>query len=126
MSVCDTELPMKLFFRVAEQLDGLCFEQLGVASKSSVEFGQLGETVERYLSRGVVPSTLNVDGIVKRPSEATLINASRRFNLVGLKTLLDNLDSPQSVSARTYAKWSRQVESWILKALEDVELLKES
>lgn len=78
--------------------------------------------VKNYLSRGVVPSTLIQRRKGVFPNPVTLINAAYLFYLENLPELMGRIKGqrPRILSERN--KWSERVESWTLKALEDIRL----
>ncbi len=78
----------------------------------------------KYLSRGVVPSTIRLDGTTVYPAGISLINAGYNFVVSNLHQLIERLPEADSKSDLTRAVWASRVESWIMKALEDHLLLR--
>jgi hypothetical protein len=118
-----------------EALDAL--EQIAVKIAAAVEdalagldcgideYIRLSSTVKEYLLHGVVPSSVPDPslGSRKAPDVVTILNASYQLYLDDLPALMKKIQNqdPSSVIHRT--EWSRRLESWALKALDDLELM---
>jgi hypothetical protein len=95
------------------------------------EYVELRKPIANYLSDGIVPSTLNVEGPDGKNQEVhatpiTLLNASYRFYLEGLEDLMIKIKGQDVSSAQHRAFWMKRIENWTAKALEDVALLRSS
>jgi hypothetical protein len=78
------------------------------------------EPIEKCLSAAIVPSAL-VDGETGRPSKATLLNVGYLFAAKKIDELCPSASVTPTVQERSMA--FRRLESWLLKSLEDHELL---
>jgi hypothetical protein len=95
------------------------------------EYSMLWKPIAEYLSNGIVPSTLNVTdsaGILQEvhATPITLLNASYRFYLEGVETLMSRIKGQNLSSAQDRTAWMKRIENWTTKALEDVALLRSS
>lgn len=81
------------------------------------------QPVEEYLSNGVVPSTVLVRGHLLYPPPVAVLNASWKFHLESLDTLISRIEDqdPSKVSDRQ--RWIERLELWTIKAIEDHKLL---
>ncbi len=86
-----------------------------------------GKLIEEYLKNGVVPSSLIRDNGSEQvfPSPVALINASYRFyaDVESIPKLLSSIEGMNCNSIGDLSYWSRRVEMWTTKAIEDVILL---
>jgi hypothetical protein len=88
------------------------------------EFGLLHDKVEQYLHHGLVPSTIIQEGIEVHPGFTTIVNAAYRVYLESLDELLakiERVDGSPSPSERGW--WTRRLETWTMKAVEDEGIL---
>jgi hypothetical protein len=84
-------------------------------------FSQDQMLINKYLSYGVVPSRLVEDELVVRtPTTVSLVNGGFLFYLEKLDLLIERVEGTNKNCLECRANWSRNVESWITKALEDV------
>jgi hypothetical protein len=92
------------------------------------------DSIEEYLKNGVVPSTVVVEKSAITPgaeagSEArypglvAILNASYKFYLESLPALIDRISESESTSCFDRNVWTKRLESWTMKAIEDSELL---
>jgi len=114
------ELAMKYFFDVLDEPIKAINSLFGEPNDQIEPFISQRNTIENYLSFGVVPSRIIVHGRVVNPTATTLLNASYGFNLTKLDVLLDRLSGVDNdcIACRSY--WAERVEMWTSKALEDV------
>jgi hypothetical protein len=78
--------------------------------------------VKSYLSRGVVPSTLIRKRKERFPDPVALINAAYLFYLESMAELMQRIAGQKEENLCQRSKWAERVESWTLKALEDLRL----
>lgn len=74
--------------------------------------------IKLCLRYGIVPSALN-----QLPTPISLLNASYEFYLEELDFLLDKIKGADKSSPFERATWTKRVESWVAKAIEDVSIL---
>jgi hypothetical protein len=84
------------------------------------------EQVRRYLSYGIVPSTLVKGGGESFPDGVALINAAYLFYLESLPDLIHRIKDQASEKLSQRCKWGERTEMWTLKALEDSSLRSDS
>jgi dCTP deaminase len=86
---------------------------------------QTGDLIEEYLENGTVPSTLvpHEELGPRFPTTVALLNASYRFYIKSLSRLVSRIDGAVVNRAADSSIWSKQVEMWTAKAIEDVALL---
>jgi hypothetical protein len=83
------------------------------------------DAIQRYLSWGIVPSTIIHRQQEFVPDAVLLINAAYLFYLEGVPQLIGRIkaNSEENLNAVSQrGKWGRRVEQWTLKALEDLRL----
>src|SRR5262249_19586153 len=82
------------------------------------------DLVQLYLSWGIVPSMLIHEQQEFVPDAVLLINAAYLFYLEGVSKLIERIKvDPKENQVPQRAKWSKRVEQWTLKSLEDLRLL---
>lgn len=86
------------------------------------EFNELSDVICTYLCRAVVPSTLYINKIFRKPSAIVLLNAAHVFYLSGIEDLMSNSDNPDHSKIDKRDVWMERVENWTTKALEDIAL----
>lgn len=86
---------------------------------------QTGDLIEEYLENGIVPSTLvpQEGSGPKFPTTVALLNASYRFYIQSLSRLVSHVERADVKRAGDSSAWSKQVEMWTAKAIEDVALI---
>jgi hypothetical protein len=89
--------------------------EVGVA-----EYAKLKTYIQSFLSHGVVPSRLVVDGVPTTPSGLTVLNATYFFYLDSLDELLARISTTKKDCLECRSNWAERVEMWTAKALEDV------
>jgi hypothetical protein len=85
-------------------------------------YKQLGSLVGQYLAEAVVPSTVFNGKDHRYPEAVTLMNASMKFYLESLESLIDGIEGQRSSLAGHRSKWMKRLESLTGKALEDIHL----
>jgi hypothetical protein len=92
------------------------------------DFRRHNRTVQEYLSRGIVPSTLAIRGRLVHPEPVGVINALACFYLSSLPRLIRNApkyyrrrNSDRKISDRS--ELTSRLETWGTKAIEDYRLL---
>lgn len=93
------------------------------------EYSQLNSTVQNYLANGVVPSTLNVrfgdkpeDTNAFIASPLVLLNSGVEFYLTRIDELMGSIKGEDLNSYPRRLHWTRRVEEWVAKAIEDQSL----
>lgn len=84
------------------------------------------DLIEKYLENGVVPSTLIPDKADEPivPDPIALINAAYRFYICSLSRLISRIEKASNKRIADCSDWSKRLEMWAAKAVEDVGLLK--
>jgi hypothetical protein len=81
------------------------------------------EHIEEYLQNAVVPSTVFLDDDQWYPDTVALLNASMKFYLESLESLMNRIKDQKTSLAGHRSKWIRRVEALTAKAIEDHALL---
>jgi hypothetical protein len=115
----------KAFFGLADILRATVNEVVGNLDSGLKGFRIFGPCIEEYLSNGVVPSTVLVGGHLCYPDPLAILNASYKFYLESLDTLINSIQNQDSSSVGHRDRWIKRLELWTIKALEDHRLLKE-
>jgi hypothetical protein len=89
------------------------------------EFSRLKDTVQEYFHHGVVPSTIQDPSSKKStsPSAVTVLNTAYQLHLDSLPMLIARVEGQSAESVEHCSNWTQKLESWTLKALEDLELI---
>ncbi len=89
------------------------------------EFSRLKDTVQEYFHHGVVPSTIRDPSSKKSasPSSVTVLNTAYQLHLDSLPVLIGRVQRQSAESVEHCSNWTQKLESWTLKALEDLELI---
>jgi hypothetical protein len=90
---------LKAFLEV-QPFVGLLVARVFQGSEARFRGGEEARSVaaiEKYLSWGVVPATIIRDGRAFRPDPVILINATYRFYLEGIPTLVSRINQPRRV-----------------------------
>jgi hypothetical protein len=118
----DTNKVKTAFFKVVP----LIFLELDAVTagleSGLTEWKRVCPTIESYLEYGIVPSNL----LKKRgalefdvPSLVPLLNASYKFYVQLLDTLLNHIDDADVTNIECRSKWATKVQMWTAKAIED-------
>jgi len=85
-----------------------------------------GDLIEKYLVNGTVPSTLIPSEGAKPiiPETVSLLNASYRFYVQSVPNLITKIEGADNSQIGDTSYWSKRVEMWTAKAVEDVDLLR--
>ncbi|MGO9542840.1 MAG: hypothetical protein ACLPN2_19835 [Terriglobales bacterium] len=97
------------------------------------------QSIEQYLSHGVIPSTVMLEKSLlsrslaavgwgsephgEHPGFVPIINAAYKFYLESLPRLLRNIEDADDRSCIDRNHWMTRLEMWTMKAIEDSELL---
>lgn len=83
------------------------------------------DLIEKYLENGVVPSTLIPDGVDEPmvPNQIAILNSSYRFYICNLSRLISKIEKANNKRVGDCSDWSKRLEMWAAKAIEDVGLL---
>jgi len=87
------------------------------------DFHDQSPIIAEYLRRAIVPSTIIVQGKIVHPRPVVLINAGYQFLLEKFSLLLENIEGEKPNSIESRSRLSARLELWLLKALEDHQLL---
>ncbi len=87
------------------------------------EFERLSGTVEEYLWRGVIPSTVFTELALRYPRITTLLNTAAKVHISSLDKLLDQVKEGGATSPQKRSEWTSRLELWTIKALEDSVIL---
>jgi hypothetical protein len=113
------------FFAVLPKLE-LELEQCTVGLPNcSQDWKDSAETIERYLGLGIVPSTLRNREKKEEfhPSPVALLNSAYRFYVRSMPSLMSHIAKADPNEIESRVQWTRRVETWTAKAIEDVLLL---
>jgi hypothetical protein len=114
----DPKVVLSAFFAVVPRIQA---ELNSITAGLKVEAGAWKEAdkeIALYLQNGIVPSAMK-----KLPDTVSLLNASYKFYLEGLDLLLAKIKDADPSRPVDRAKWTKKVESWTAKAIEDVFLM---
>jgi hypothetical protein len=114
---------LQAFIDVTPTIHEAVENTLSAVDSGIADFVEFETAIRAHLVRGIVPSTIIVDGERKYPGPVALINAAHRFCLERLDDLVAGIEGEDKTSARTRSVWMERVELWTLKALEDNQLL---
>lgn len=89
------------------------------------EYSRLNTTVKDYLLEGVVPSTILEPGSGKRsvPDTVTVLNSAYQLYLDNLPELIERIEGQDPASVEHRARWTKNLENWTLKTLDDLGLI---
>jgi hypothetical protein len=89
------------------------------------EYSRIREAVAEYIRHGVVPSTVPdpTTGLSIHPSPVTVLNVAYQLYLDEFSDLIRSIAKQDASSVSDRNKWTRSLEMWALKALDDYELL---
>jgi hypothetical protein len=94
-------------------------------TKPAVEvFEKYNNAIQECLLQGIVPSAIFEATKLSAPSESiALLNSAFFFYLTLLEKLISNISNQKPDPIENRGFWTRKLEAWILKALENVRLL---
>ena len=114
------------FLRVLPQVQQEIAKTLTNTKPPVDVFNQYKTEIQACLSQGIVPSAVfeveerNPSG----PSESiALINSAFFFYLTSLDTLINNIAEQDPTNIEHRSVWTKKLEAWTLKALENIRLL---
>lgn len=116
---------LQSFFAVLPNLE-LELEQCTAGlSNCSQNWKDSAETIEKYLESGVVPSTLRKEEGAEEfhPTPIALLNSAYRFYIRSMPLLMNRISNADPNEVESRIRWTRRVENWTSKAIEDVLLL---
>ncbi len=92
------------------------------------EYHALRGTLDKYLVRGIVPSSVIVakGQVPRHPSPLTVLNAAYSFYLTELHHLIEGIEDQRPLWVTHREKWARKVETWAMKAIDDYLLVNNS
>lgn len=110
---------VKAFLSMVDELHSKVEEAIGELSTGVDDFKKYRQRVTDSLLNCTVPTTFEADG-KRHPSMVVIINAAYDVYLNSLDKLLNRIDkqNPSVIQDRAY--WSRQLEAWANKAIEDL------
>lgn len=86
-------------------------------------FTKFHASVEEYLRNGIVPSTVLLGSHPCNPDPVTVLNASYKFYLESLDSLMERIAEQDPSRTRDRNRWIKRLELWTIKAMEDHKLL---
>ena len=121
---------VEAFFKVIPEINAHLGKIVGALDTGAYEFGQLRKHVTYYLQEGIVPSTITIEvdkGETEQaiPSSVALLNCFACFYLEHIEKLMARVEGHEAETAEKRVYWTRKLESWTSKALEDIALLGE-
>jgi len=121
---------IQAFFKIIPEINTHLGNILGALDTGVHEFGQLREHINHYLQEGIVPSTITIELKDKEskqvvPSAVALLNSFVCFYLENVEKLMGRIEGQNPNSAERRVHWTRKLESWTSKALEDVALFRQ-
>ena len=112
---------LKAFLSIVEGLHEKVDAALGTLSTGVDEFKLHRERVTDSLLNCSVPTTSEIDG-KRHPSMVVIINAAYDVYLNSLDQLLNRIDKQKPSKIQDRVFWSRQLEAWASKAIEDLKV----
>jgi hypothetical protein len=106
--------------RLADSMKGPGGRKLDTGLASYVKFSAC---IGQYLERAVVPSTVFQEDEHWYPDDVAILNASMKFYLESLETLMDGIKGQKKFLAGHRSRWIKRVEALAGKAIEDYQLL---
>ncbi len=125
-------LPLvQAFLKIIPEISTHLGKIVGSLDTGVHEFAQLRKHVNRYLQEGIVPSTITIKAGKQRyqqvfPSSIVLLNCFACFYLEHIEKLMSRIEAQDPNSTEQRMRWTRKLESWTSKALEDIALLSEA
>jgi dCTP deaminase len=97
----------------------------GKIQSGATQWENQNDIIEKYLEKGVVPSTLVPEnaGEPIAPDQIAILNASYRFYICSLSHLISRIEKANNTRIADCSDWSKRLEMWAAKAVEDVGLL---
>ena len=94
----------------------------GAARGKADEFRCFRDHIEKCLAHGIVPSAPIDSDNVTVPDPIAVINAAFCFYLSALPKLMGNLENQDPKDLGHRSKWTRRLEMWTMKAIEDFQI----
>jgi hypothetical protein len=103
-------------------------DSVGQIESGVKEYHDLRSTLDKYLVRGIVPSSVIVakGQVPRHPSPLTVLNAAYSFYLTELQSLIEGIEDQKPLWVDHREKWARKVETWAMKATDDYLLMNKS
>ena len=114
------------FEHVCPHIHDLVKATLGSLDPGVNEFEKYEEDIRKYLTRGVVPSSIIRDAVMYCPEPVAIVNAAYKLHLENLNELIDRIEEQDLTSVCTRAQWIDRLELWVIKAIEDSAFLVKS
>ena len=114
---------LNAFIAITPSIHHAIKETVALVDSGVEDFKEFDGGIRAHLVRGIVPSTVVVNGQRRFPGAVALINTAHKFCLESLDDLIRGIDGQDEKSARVRSTWYERVEMWTLKALEDNHLL---
>jgi hypothetical protein len=86
------------------------------------DFRRYRDHIEKCLEHGIVPSAPTDFDNVTVPDPIAVINAAFCFYLSALPKLMGNLEEQDSKNLEHRSHWTRRLEMWTMKAIEDYQI----
>jgi hypothetical protein len=113
----------KAFFGLASIVRASVINTVGGIDLGLHGFQLFRQSIEEYLSHGVVPSTVLVKGHLLFPAPIAVLNASWKFYLESLDILISRIEGQDPAKVSDRQRWIERLELWTIKAIEDHKLL---
>lgn len=116
---------LETFFAVLPNLEVELEKAASGLQVCAQEWKDSADIIERYLEYGIVPSTLrrSTEGDNFTPSPIALLNSAYRFYIRSMPALMGRIKDADPNDIEKRIRWTRRVENWTAKAIEDVLLL---
>jgi hypothetical protein len=116
------------FFLLAPQVSAELTDSMKDSEGKKLDAGlasylKYGVHINEYLERAVVPSTVFQQHEHRYPDDVAILNASIRFYLESLETLMGGIKDQKNFLAGHRSRWIKRVEALSGKAIEDYQLL---
>lgn len=120
------DLVLQSFFKVLPNMELELEQSTAGLSNVSDTWKSSAPTIESYLEHGVVPSTLrsNAETSPFTPEPVALLNSAYRFYIQSMSKLLSHIENADARSITDRIRWTKRIEMWTAKAIEDVLLIK--
>jgi hypothetical protein len=111
------------FFLIIPIVAGMVTDVMHGLNSGLRGFRKFHASVEEYLRNGIVPSTVLLGSHLCNPDPVTILNASYKFYLESLDSLMEGIADQDPSKTRDRNRWIKRLELWTIKAMEDHKLL---
>jgi hypothetical protein len=116
------KIALDAFFKVVDKVHETVRSTFTNVPTGVTEFVRDRQSIQDYLSYGLVPSRLVTDLGIIIPPTVSLITSSYIFYLESLDLLINRVDGAENNCLECRSHWSGAIEMWTTKALEDVNI----